>query len=223
MAERGAFHYDVEKYCLIICKTRDPGLIRKTRLLLTNMGLQCIAVYRFGRFAGRVAQRHPVVGWAVRWVHVLMSYLMVLVHKVDLHSSSEIGPGFHISHVGTVLIGPCRIGANCTVTHNVTIGLGFALTGAGMATIGKDVWIGTGSVIAGKVTVGDGATISAGSIVTRDVPVRCVVAGNPARVIARDYDNGPMLVYRMSDGRRRASDEAGQERLVLADTGESPT
>ncbi len=49
--------------------------------------------------------------------------------------------------------------------------------------VGNDVWIGGGSILLPGVQVGDGATIGAGSVVNRSVPPRCVVAGNPARII----------------------------------------
>ncbi len=52
-------------------------------------------------------------------------------------------------------------------------------------TIGRNVWIGGGSIILPGVTVGDDAIIGAGSVVTRDVAAGTTVAGNPARIIAR--------------------------------------
>ena len=52
--------------------------------------------------------------------------------------------------------------------------------------IGKNVWIGLGSIILKGVTIGDGAIIAAGSVVTKDVPSNCLVGGNPAKVI-KDY------------------------------------
>ena len=45
------------------------------------------------------------------------------------------------------------------------------------------VWIGSKAVILPGVRIGSRAVIGAGSIVTRDVPSRCVAAGNPARVL----------------------------------------
>lgn len=45
------------------------------------------------------------------------------------------------------------------------------------------VWIGSKAVILPGVRIGRHAVIGAGSIVTNDVPPRCVVAGNPARVL----------------------------------------
>lgn len=54
--------------------------------------------------------------------------------------------------------------------------------------IGKNVWIGEAVCVLPGVTIGDGAVIGAGSVVTRDIPARCVAAGNPARVI-RQWDD----------------------------------
>lgn len=49
--------------------------------------------------------------------------------------------------------------------------------------IGNNVWIGHHSIICKGVRIGDGAVVAAGSIVTNDVPAKCCVAGNPARII----------------------------------------
>lgn len=54
--------------------------------------------------------------------------------------------------------------------------------------IGNDVWIGARSTILKGVTIGDGAVVAAGSVVVEDVPSRCLVGGNPARVIRREVD-----------------------------------
>ena len=45
------------------------------------------------------------------------------------------------------------------------------------------VWIGSKAVILPGVRIGSRAVIGAGSIVTKDIPPRCVAAGNPARVL----------------------------------------
>lgn len=49
--------------------------------------------------------------------------------------------------------------------------------------IGKNVFIGCNALILKGVTIGDNAVIGAGSVVSKNVPVNCVVVGNPARVI----------------------------------------
>ena len=49
--------------------------------------------------------------------------------------------------------------------------------------IEDSVWIGARSIILKGVTIAEGAVVAAGSVVTHDVPERCLVAGNPAKVI----------------------------------------
>jgi virginiamycin A acetyltransferase len=58
----------------------------------------------------------------------------------------------------------------------------------GDVTIGNDVWLGSGCMILSGVTVGDGAVVAAHAVVTRDVPPYAVVAGNPARLVRRRFD-----------------------------------
>lgn len=55
--------------------------------------------------------------------------------------------------------------------------------------IGSDVWLGANSIVLAGVCVGNGSVIGAGSIVTKDVPPYCIVAGNPARVIRKRFDD----------------------------------
>ena len=56
-------------------------------------------------------------------------------------------------------------------------------------TIGKNVWIGTQSVILRGVTIGDNAVIGAGSVVTKSIPANCVAVGVPAKVIKKIRKN----------------------------------
>jgi maltose O-acetyltransferase len=57
--------------------------------------------------------------------------------------------------------------------------------------IGRRCFIGGGSLLLPGVTIGDGSIVAAGSVVAGDVPPRCIVAGNPARVIKREIEVGP--------------------------------
>jgi acetyltransferase-like isoleucine patch superfamily enzyme len=54
--------------------------------------------------------------------------------------------------------------------------------------IGNHVWVGINVTILKGVTIGDGAVIGAGSVVSRDIPARCLVAGNPPKVVRHDVE-----------------------------------
>ncbi len=49
--------------------------------------------------------------------------------------------------------------------------------------IGRNCWIGAGSVILPGITIGDNTVIGAGSVVTKDIPANVVAVGNPCRVL----------------------------------------
>lgn len=50
------------------------------------------------------------------------------------------------------------------------------------------VWVGARATILKGVELGTGSVVAAGAVVVRDVPERCVVAGNPAGVVKNNID-----------------------------------
>lgn len=58
----------------------------------------------------------------------------------------------------------------------------------GDVVIGNDVWIGANALILSGVHIGDGAVIGACSVVTKDVEPYTIVAGNPAKMIRKRFD-----------------------------------
>ena len=59
----------------------------------------------------------------------------------------------------------------------------------GDTVVGNDVWIGQNAVILPGVHIGDGAIVGANSVVGSDVAPYIVVAGNPARMLRRRFDD----------------------------------
>ena len=56
--------------------------------------------------------------------------------------------------------------------------------------IGRHCFIGGGSAIMPGVCVGDESIVAAGSVVLADVPPRCIVGGNPARILRTGIEVG---------------------------------
>lgn len=82
------------------------------------------------------------------------------------------------------------IGDNTMISTNVKILAHDASTGflglgtkVGRVDIGKNCFIGCGSIILCGTRIGDNVIVGAGSIVTKDLESDCVYAGNPAKMI----------------------------------------
>jgi len=174
------------------------SLAKKIHVWFYDFGLHCVFIYRFGQYARDVYKNNKLLGLLYMVVHKLLNYIVKLFYHVDI-DSANIGLGLYIGHVGTIYIGHCNIGKNFCTTHNVTIGVGHAMTDENIPQIGDNVWIGTGSVITGAIKIGNRVTISAGSILSRDVPDGCLVGGNPARILLREYDNSRLIIETPND------------------------
>ena len=59
----------------------------------------------------------------------------------------------------------------------------------GDTVIGNDVWIGQNAVILPGVHIGDGAIIGASSVVGTSVAPYTIVAGNPAKILRKRFDD----------------------------------
>lgn len=89
------------------------------------------------------------------------------------------------------------------LTHDLTRGLYLHTR------VGENCFIGGNSLILPGVEIGDNCIVGAGSVVTKSVPARCLVAGNPARVLREEIE---VVAY----GRFVDADQTEHD---LADTG----
>ncbi len=62
--------------------------------------------------------------------------------------------------------------------------------------IGKNCWLGAGTIVLPGVTIGDNTVIGAGSIVTKDIPSNVVAVGNPCRVLREISEHDREYYYR---------------------------
>lgn len=203
----GNFRSDREKYYRIGLNGKAPSVGFRLKLWIYHQGFQCVAVYRLGRFAERIFKANKLIGLAPLILHRILYYLVKMIYHVDIDDAT-IGPGFYIGHIGTIYIGPTTIGHDFSVTHNVTIGMGYLGDEAGLPKIGNSVWVGTGSIISGPITIGNRVTVSSGSVLTKNISDGCLVAGNPARAILQNYDNIKILGWVYDDWVKEISGQA---------------
>ena len=97
-------------------------------------------------------------------------------------ASRNIGPGLFIQHGTSTLVFAQRIGKNCWINQQVTIGYSI---GSESPIIGDNVRVSAGAKIFGSVTIGDNATIGPNTVVINDVPPNVTVLGVPGRVVWR--------------------------------------
>lgn len=173
-----------------------PGALKKIYWKMSPE-YRSVYLFRFGQIANAVYNKNRIAGFILKIIHYLLNYPIKSFHKVYIQLNADIGPGFYIVHASNIMIGDVKIGKNCTIHHNLTIGDRVAKRDKGIAEIGDNVWIGTGVIITGKIKIGSGSTISSGSVLSKDIPENCLVAGNPARIILQNFDYSEFFTYRI--------------------------
>ena len=102
------------------------------------------------------------------------------VAGTDIPITAQIGGGLAMPHPNGIVIDEnARIGPNCLLLQQVTIGS----DGHGAPTLLGHVDVGAGAKILGKVTIGAHVKIGANAVVRCDVPERATAVGIPARII----------------------------------------
>lgn len=110
---------------------------------------------------------------------------------IQISIDTEIGEGLYIGHFGGIVVsGGAKIGNNCNISQNVTIGLNPRGKRKGTPIIGNNCYIAPGAKIIGGIKIGNNVAIGANAVVTNDVPDNAVAVGVPAKIIS----------YRGSDG-----------------------
>lgn len=133
------------------------------------------------------------VAWVIRsWIY--------LIHNSFVPYKCEIGEGteFGYKGIGLVIHSDAKIGKDCKIGTNVTIGGGaggsnkripeFDAVRRNVPVISDRVQVSTGAKVLGSIVVGDDAIIGANAVVINDVPAGAVVGGVPARILRMRTD-----------------------------------
>lgn len=121
-----------------------------------------------------------------RLLHDALTFLM---SRSAHRHGGYIGPDTMIKNIpslphglhGIFISRYARIGENCRIYQNVTIGE----VNKKAPVIGDNCLIGAGAVIVGNIRIGNNVCIGAGAVVGKDVPDNCTVVSQPVRLIEK--------------------------------------
>ena len=99
-------------------------------------------------------------------------------------STYEIGGGLFIQHGFSTVIDAERIGENCWINQQVTIGY----SGSEHPIIEEGCYIHAGDKVLGGITMHKNSVAGANAVVVKDVPANAVVGGVPANIIKMKVD-----------------------------------
>lgn len=172
-------------------------------------GFQTLIVFRLIQ-----ANRHwriPILYWIFAIILKIINTLFQAFWGICITTSADIGPGLYIAHHGMIFIGVNKMGANCTIGHNVTTGR--TEKEHGYPIIGDNVYIAPGAMVIGKIEVGDNVKIGPYAVIRRNVPANSVVVAPPPRVIK----------LTSKDEWERKKDRVESESSVNVPSGTKPT
>jgi maltose O-acetyltransferase len=130
-----------------------------------------------------------------RILHILRN--LGVLNEVTFHKLRGLQCGENVNIYRSLIdLGPdgrrkdlVKIGDNttisfaCILTHDASAKVFTGKVRTGPVRIGKNCFIGYGSIILPHVTIGDNCIVGAGSVVTDDIPSGTVTAGVPAKRI----------------------------------------
>ncbi len=99
--------------------------------------------------------------------------------------TKDIGGGLYIQHGFSTIISAKKIGKNCRIYQQVTIGYKQEFS----PILEDNVSVTCGAKVLGDVTMHSGSLAAAGAVVVKDVPENAIVGGVPAKVIAYKDEN----------------------------------
>lgn len=137
--------------------------------------------------------RSEVINPNSKYPKLLRLYWLYKIKKSDAFNNSSMGTGFGggaefaeppiLPHLlnGIIISYGSKIGYNCTIYQQVTIGT----LVSGHPVIGDNVIIGAGAKILGGVHIGNNVKIGANAVVVNDVDDNCTVVSEKNRIIHR--------------------------------------
>lgn len=136
--------YDLERWYQLLRNRKITDLMRNVFAFIEIMSL-------YPEFRNLFYKRIGRISYLLKWLCRPLPTLYL--------STKEIGPGLFLQHSFSTMIAAKRVGSNCWINQQVTIGYS---NSTDCPTIGNNVTIYAGAKVIGKVTVGDNCVIEIG-------------------------------------------------------------
>jgi serine O-acetyltransferase len=122
-------------------------------------------------------------------------------YGISIPYNTEIGPGLYIGHFGGIIVNSdAKIGRNCNINQEVTVGATYGGKYPGSPTIMHNVYLGPGSKIIGGIILESHVAVGANCVLTKPVPEGGIAVGIPGNVVSNkgsgDYVVNTVDAYR---------------------------
>ncbi|HIL45198.1 MAG TPA: serine O-acetyltransferase [Candidatus Thioglobus sp.] len=156
---------------------RDPAARNVFEILTCYSGVQAVIIYRFTNLLWR---------YKLYWLARFISTFARWVTGIEIHPGAVIGRRFFIDHGMGVVIGEtAEIGDDCMMYHGVTLGGTSWDKEKRHPTLMDGVVIGAGAKILGPITLGKNVRVGSNSVVVRSVDDNQTVVGIPGRIVTK--------------------------------------
>lgn len=123
-----------------------------------------------------------------KWLAKIIEMEIYLVHNSFIPTGCELGEGtlFGYKGMGVVIHKRAKVGRNCLIMQQVTIG---GRSGhCGVPIIGDNCEICAGAKVLGPIRIGNNVTIGANAVMICDAPDNSVWVGVPAKLVRSRSD-----------------------------------
>lgn len=154
---------------------KDPAAQNIFEVMLLYPGFHVLAFHKIAHFLYKKR---------LLFLARLISQFARFLTGIEIHPGAKIGRRLFIDHGMGIVIGQtAKIGDDCTIYHQVTLG------GTGKdafkrhPTLGNHVLVGAGTKVLGPIKIGDYVKIGAGSVVLKSIQSNCTAVGVPINKI----------------------------------------
>lgn len=154
------------------------------------MFLRCLCMlpgykYTFWMRTANYAKQNGIFFMPLYLISRLMMKRYQYKYGICIPYNTRIAEGLYIGHYGGIFVNHgARIGKNCNINQDVSIGETYGGKNPGTPVIGDNTYLGPSAKVIGGITLGNNVAVGANCVVNIDIPDNGVVIGNPCKIVS---------------------------------------